>query len=95
MKNKKLIYGLLGVGAVLGFYFWNKNKTMKTSKSSNLVRPEEKPTTETYSSVTGGGTYVLGCNVCQRKNGTTYFAQGGMCVGGDSCFSSKRRLTSN
>lgn len=95
MKNKKLIYGLLVVGAVVGVYFWDKNNKNKTSSSSNLVRPEEKPTTETYSSVTGGGAYGLGCSVCQRKNGTTYFAQGGMCVGGDSCFSSKRRLTSN
>jgi hypothetical protein len=24
MKNKKLLYGLLGVGAIAGFYFWNK-----------------------------------------------------------------------
>lgn len=79
----------------MGVYFWDKNNKNKTSSSSNLVRPEEKPTTETYSSVTGGGAYGLGCRVCQRKNGTTYFAQGGMCAGGDSCFSSKRRLTSN
>ena len=26
MKNKKLLYGLLGIGAIAGFYFWNKNK---------------------------------------------------------------------
>jgi hypothetical protein len=26
MKNKKLLYGLLGIGAIAGFYFYNKNK---------------------------------------------------------------------
>jgi hypothetical protein len=26
MKNKKILYGLLGIGAIAGFYFWNKNK---------------------------------------------------------------------
>jgi hypothetical protein len=26
MKNKKLLYGLLGVGAIAGIYFWIKNK---------------------------------------------------------------------
>ena len=29
MKNKKLLYGLLGIGAIAGFYFWNKNKMPK------------------------------------------------------------------
>ena len=32
MKNKKLLYGLLGIGAIAGFYFWNKNKMPKKSK---------------------------------------------------------------
>jgi hypothetical protein len=32
MKNKNILYGLLGVGALAGFYFWNK----KTIKSRNL-----------------------------------------------------------
>lgn len=30
IKNKKILYGLLGAGAVAGFYFWNKNKKSKT-----------------------------------------------------------------
>ena len=30
MKNKKLLYGLLGIGAIAGFYFWKKNKMPKT-----------------------------------------------------------------
>jgi hypothetical protein len=30
MKNKKLLYGLLGIGAIAGFYFYNKNKMPKT-----------------------------------------------------------------
>ena len=30
MKNKKLLYGLLAVGALAGLYFWNKNKKQKT-----------------------------------------------------------------
>lgn len=32
MKNKNILYGLLAVGALAGFYFWNK----KTIKSRNL-----------------------------------------------------------
>jgi hypothetical protein len=38
MKNKKLLYGLLGVGAIAGLYFWNKNKK---STNGNLVVSEE------------------------------------------------------
>lgn len=30
MKNKKLLYGILGIGAIAGFYFWKKNKMPKT-----------------------------------------------------------------
>jgi hypothetical protein len=30
MKNKKLLFGLLGIGAIAGFYFYNKNKMPKT-----------------------------------------------------------------
>ena len=26
MKNKKLLYGILGIGAIAGFYFWNNKK---------------------------------------------------------------------
>lgn len=26
MKNKKMLYGLIGIGALAGLYFWNKNK---------------------------------------------------------------------
>ena len=29
MKNKKLLYGILGIGAIAGLYFWNKNKKSK------------------------------------------------------------------
>jgi hypothetical protein len=28
--NKKILYGLLGVGAIAGLYFWSKNKKPKT-----------------------------------------------------------------
>jgi hypothetical protein len=31
MKNKNILYGLLGVGALAGFYFWNKNKKPVTN----------------------------------------------------------------
>lgn len=33
MKNKKLLYGILGIGAIAGFYFWNKNKKPKDLRS--------------------------------------------------------------
>lgn len=94
MKNKKLLYGLLVVGAIAGVYFWDKNKKKTACNCSSAVKPQETPTSETYSSVTGGGAYGLGCKVCQRQNGSTYFAQGGLCAGNDSCFSSRRTLTS-
>lgn len=38
MKNKNILYGLLGVGALAGLYFWNKNKK---STNENLVFSEE------------------------------------------------------
>ena len=43
--NKKILYGLLGVGAIAGFYFFNKNKKSKTypseceSRYSELLQP--------------------------------------------------------
>jgi hypothetical protein len=43
--NKKLLYGLLGVGAIAGIYFWNKNKKPKSypseceMKYSELLQP--------------------------------------------------------
>lgn len=46
MKNKKLLYGILGIGAIAGFYFWNKNKKSKTypieceSRYLELSKPE-------------------------------------------------------
>jgi len=49
MKNKKLLYGLLGVGAIAGLYFWNKNKK---STTESLTIPKE-PTDESYSSANG------------------------------------------
>ena len=46
MKNKNILYGLLGAGALAGFYFWNKNQKPKTyskecrMKYSLELRPE-------------------------------------------------------
>ena len=34
MKNK-ILYGLLGVGAIAGFYFFNKNKTKNKPNCPN------------------------------------------------------------
>lgn len=31
MKNKKILFGLIGVGALAGLYFWNKNKKSGTN----------------------------------------------------------------
>jgi hypothetical protein len=38
MKNKNILYGLLGVGAIAGLYFWNKNKKPKTYPSECEMR---------------------------------------------------------
>lgn len=45
MKNKKLLYGLLGIGAIAGFYFYNKNKMPKDlgkRKGMLAIEPEPK-----------------------------------------------------
>jgi len=42
MKNKKLLYGLLGVGAIAGLYFWNKNKKPKDLRSKEEKDCEAK-----------------------------------------------------
>jgi hypothetical protein len=43
MKNKKLLYALLGIGAIAGFYFWNKNKnsTIVNSITSDTYTESE------------------------------------------------------
>jgi hypothetical protein len=89
MKNKKLLYGLLVFGAIAGVYFWDKNKKKTACNCPSAVKPQGTPTSETFSSVAGGGN----CRVCQKQSGSTYFAQGGLCAGNDSCFASKRTLT--
>jgi hypothetical protein len=33
MKNKNILYGLLGVGAIAGLYFWSKNRKPKDLRS--------------------------------------------------------------
>lgn len=93
MKNKKLLYGGLLALAVVGLYMWDKNKKKSGCSCSSGVKPQGTPTSETYSEMSGyanasGGAY--GCKVCERPNGTTYFAQYGSCSGGDACITSKR-----
>lgn len=55
MKNKKLLYGGLLVAGLVGLYLWDKNK--KSAKcstcSESLTKPEENPSTNTYSSMSG------------------------------------------
>jgi hypothetical protein len=41
MKNK-ILYGLLGVGAIAGFYFFNKNKNKMPKKSKEQIDCENK-----------------------------------------------------
>lgn len=38
MKNKKLLYGLLGVGAIAGLYFWSKNEKSKEKRQKELLK---------------------------------------------------------
>ena len=40
--NKKLLYGLLGVGAIAGLYFWNKNKNKMPKKSKEQIACENR-----------------------------------------------------
>lgn len=49
MKNKKLLYGLLVVGAIAGVYFWDKNKKKTTCNCSSAVKPQGNPVVETLS----------------------------------------------
>ena len=101
MKNKKLLYGGLLALAVVGIYMWDKNKKKASCSCLSAVKPQGTPTSETYSAMSGyskmsgyanagGGAYGLGCKVCQRANGSTYFAKFGGCADGDSCITSVR-----
>ena len=49
MKNKKLLYGVLLAGAVVGLYMWNKSKKKETCSCSNVVKPQGTPVVETLS----------------------------------------------
>jgi hypothetical protein len=89
MKNKKLLYGVLLAGAVVGLYMWNKSKKKETCSCSSSVKPEQTPISETYANA-GGGKYGMGCKVCERADSSTYFARFGGCNSGDSCITSKR-----
>jgi hypothetical protein len=40
MKNKNILYGLLGVGAIAGLYFWNKNKKSDTNVITNTPKTD-------------------------------------------------------
>jgi hypothetical protein len=42
MKNKNILYGLLGVGAIAGLYFWNKNKKVNNTISNEVVVDDSK-----------------------------------------------------
>jgi hypothetical protein len=96
MKNKKLMYGLLAVGAIALYYYWDKMKKKSTcSTCASAVKPEGTPTSDSYSAMSGyanagGGAYGLGCKVCERANGSTYFAKFGGCASGDACITSVR-----
>ena len=57
---------------------------------SYLKKP--KRNSEGFFGATGkGGSYGLGCRVCERENGSTYFAKSGGCADGDDCVVSVRR----
>lgn len=89
MKNKKLLYGVLFAGALVGLYLWDKKRKSGTCTTCSQVNPQTKPTSDTYANA-GGGSYGLGCKVCERPNGTTYFARFGGCSSGDKCITSVR-----
>ena len=36
--NKKILYGLLGLGAIAGLYFWSKNEKSKAKKQRELQK---------------------------------------------------------
>jgi len=38
--NKKLLYGLLGVGAIAGLYFWNKNKKSEVNLTTSITKTD-------------------------------------------------------
>jgi hypothetical protein len=53
MKNKNILYGLLGVGAIAGLYFWN-NKSGSVSDTyteSELNQKIEKVAKEQYAKI--------------------------------------------
>lgn len=72
LKDKKIIVGALSVIGVIALIAY--------------LKPKNKLNSDGF--YNASGRYGLGCKVCQRQDGTTYFAQSGSCISGDSCFSS-------
>lgn len=82
-KNQKILLGV-AVVAALGLFLYNENKKKKKGEGySNLVG-------KTLSLSEGGGAYGLGCKICERPNGTTYYAVEGSCEEGHKCITSVR-----
>ena len=84
MKNKNLITGVVGlaIGLVAVYvYVYVAGKGWQKSQKTNGGG---------FLNADGGGMYGLGCKVCERPNGTTYFAKFGGCADGDHCITSVR-----
>ena len=92
MKNKKLMYGLLAVGAIALYYYWDKmNKKSTCSTCPSAVKPQGTPTSDTYSAMggyanAGGGrsliksssenAYGAGCAWCKPSGGGKLYHTG-------------------
>lgn len=68
MKNKNILYGLLGVGAIAGLYFWNKNKKVNNTISNKVVVDDSKNTSNTLKDFGNGLSAIYGeCNSITKK----------------------------
>ena len=67
MKNKKLLYGILGIGAIAGFYFWNKKKksTIKVLDQNKILSQLENSTEATIQTPPISST--LNKKICSTK----------------------------
>lgn len=85
MKNKNLITGVVGlaIGLVAVYvYVYVAGKGWKKSQKTNGGG---------FLNADGSGMYGLGCQTCRSSyDGSTYFAQRGVCRENDTCVTSVR-----
>ena len=82
-KNQKILFGV-AVVAALGLFLYNENKKKKKGEGySNIIGNK-------FSSSVNDSVSASNCRICERPNGSTYFAVSGSCESGHKCITYMR-----